>query len=95
MSDLTEAERRCLQAHARRAMEGIDQQRGARKGECVWHTNFPPTWTPIDLNALEQRGLILVRVEWKDNFVCVTEEAFDLLAGRESWEARADWFGGA
>lgn len=88
MGDLTDTERRCLQAHARRAMEGVDRQRGARTRESIWRTDYPPTWTPDTLNALEERGLILVREEWKDNFVYVTEEAFDLLAGRRSWAVR-------
>ena len=79
---LTDAERRCLQAHARRALEGVDRNRGARERESIWHTDYPPTWTPTTLNGLEERGLILVRVEWKDCYVHVTEEAFALLGGR-------------
>lgn len=80
MSGLTDAERRCLQAHARRALEGVDRNRGARERESIWHTDFPPHWTPDTLNGLEKRGLIVVRKEWKDNFVHITEEAFALLS---------------
>jgi hypothetical protein len=76
---LTAEERRCLQAHARRALEAIDRDRGAREGECVWHTDFPPTWTPDTLAGLERRGLIEVREEWKDNFVRLTDAAMDRL----------------
>lgn len=76
---LSGEERRALQAHARRSLEAVDQQRGAREGECVWHTDHPPTWTPPTLNELEARGLIEVRREWKDNFVRVTPEGFAAL----------------
>lgn len=77
---LTESERRALQAHVRRALEGVDSNRGARKNESIWHTDYPPTWTPADLKSLEARGLILVRCEWKDNFVYVTEAGHAALA---------------
>jgi hypothetical protein len=82
---LSEAERRCLQGHARRALEAVDVDRGAREGECVWHTKRSrgglgqALWTPDTLNGLEKRGLILVREEWKDNFVRLTDEALALL----------------
>lgn len=76
---LSGEERRALQAHARRALEAVDQQRGAREGECVWHTDHPPTWTPTTLKGLETRGLIEVRREWKDNFVRITTEGFAAL----------------
>jgi hypothetical protein len=82
---LTESERRCLQAHARRALEGVDRNRGARERESVWHTDRSRTWTPTTLNDLEERGLIFVREEWKDCFVHITEAGFDELAGREPW----------
>lgn len=89
MSGLAEAERRCLQGHAKRALERFDENRGAREGECIWHTKNregglgEPLWTPDTLNALERRGLILVREEWNDNFVRLTDEAFRLLGAEQ------------
>jgi hypothetical protein len=79
---LSDAQLRALQAHARRALENFDANRGARKGESIWHTpgsRVTEGWTPDDLSALEAWGLILVREEWKDNFVQVTRSGYATL----------------
>lgn len=89
---MTNSERRALQAHARRALEDFDSQRGARKGEAIWHTpgsRVTEGWTPDDLNALEARGLIEVREEWKDNFVTVTEAGFAALGAPRAERGRS------
>jgi len=84
VEQLTTEERRALQAHARRALEAIDGGRGAREGECVWHTDYPPTWTPDTMRALEERGLITVRDEWKNDFVTITEAGWSALSDGEA-----------
>lgn len=79
MSDLTTTERRAMQSHARRSLEAVDGGRGAREGESIWHL-APPKWSADTLARLEERGLIEIRREWKNNFVRITESGFDALA---------------
>lgn len=89
MGAVTRAERDALQAFYQRAAEGRDRRFKAREGEALWHTPGPSDtsgrqWTPPDIESLEDKGLITIRREWKDNFVRVTEAGYAVLAGSEA-----------